>query len=364
MSVVKDTEMTIAAVLPAELEGFSKDNDFCSSLADALVRGWIRMAGGEAIDVACFVTANPSRGAINDLAAIAPRWSGSALPVVISPSPLSESKQQALRNAELAFFDASGNAWLETPGIFVDRRGMAASLDWTDQKPARPAAGIFSDKATIVSRMLLQGQPLGIRELSDAASDAGFALSSGFVSKVAGSLERKRYAKRSDGKMVLSNHEGLLADWSDAYRRMHHPRPRGWYLHAADASSTRDTVGQLIEGHGALAGLAAASVSDGFAMFDVVDVYARNLPAVETALETAGALRVDRGANVNVSVPKYKVSAFFGLQSRNGINITSDLQTFLDLQLQPRRGREAAEHLMETRLKHLSEGNWAEGDGA
>lgn len=354
----------ITAALPtAKLEGFSEDRDFCSSIAEALIRGKIRAAGSKPVNVACFVLAAPSRGMIVDLAAIASRWSGDAVPVAISRSALSGAKQRALREAGIAFFDAAGNAWLEAPGFIIDRRGLKIPNEKSGQRPLH-SAGIFSDKATIVSRALLQSRPLGIRELSAAAADAGFPLSPGFVSKVVRSLEERRYIKRLDGKVQLMNRKELIADWAEAYAGMRHPRPQGWYLHAADADSARDAASKIVGEHGVLAGLAAASMIDGFAMFDAVDVYARNLDAVKEALEAAGAVRVERGANVNVSVPRYKVSAFYGSREHDGITTTSDLQTYLDLHLQPRRGREAAEHLIETRLQHLLNDNSTERQGA
>ena len=123
-----------------------------------------------------------------------------------------------------------------------------------------------------------------VRELSAAAGDAGFPMSPGFASKVVHALEERRYARRSGGKVLLANRPALLADWAEAYRGMRHPRPAGWYLHAASAERARDAVGEAVGGAGALAGLAAASLTCGYAMFDAVDVYARDLAAVEGAL--------------------------------------------------------------------------------
>ena len=155
------------------------------------------------------------------------------------------------------------------------------------------------------------------------------------------------------GKVKLANREALVADWADAYRGMRHPRPQGWYLHAASTEEARDSVGGILGESGVLAGLAAVSLYDGFAMFDAVYAHARDLALVEDALEAVGAVPVERGANVNVSVPRYKVSAFHSLREFGRIAATSDLQTYLDLQLQPRCGREAAERIMEMRLRRM-----------
>lgn len=354
MGVMEEARSSMERALPAaSLEGLAADPGFGSSLAEALARGRVRVPGGTPADICCIVVYSPSRGAISDLAAIAPQWSGNALPVVVALSALSEAKQQALRDTGLAFVDRAGNAWIEAPGVIVDRRGMEAPSTEAGRGKGKAAAGVFSDKATIVTRLLMDGRALGVRELSAAADDAGCSLSPGFASKVVRSLEEERYARRSGGKVLLVNRSGLLADWVEAYRGMRHPRPAGWYLHAAGAENARGAVGRAVGDAGALAGLAAASLGGCYAMFDAVDVYARDLAAVEAALEAAGAVRVERGANVNVSVPRYKASAFFGAREADGIRVTSDLQTYLDLQLQPRRGREAAEHLMETRLAPL-----------
>lgn len=69
-----------------------------------------------------------------------------------------------------------------------------------------------------------------------------------------------------------------------------------------------------------------------------------------------GARRVERGGNINVSLPYYRVSAFYDAQMPKGSARTaSDIQLYLDLYDFPVRGREQAEHLYERRLRPMIE---------
>jgi hypothetical protein len=56
-----------------------------------------------------------------------------------------------------------------------------------------------------------------------------------------------------------------------------------------------------------------------------------------------------------LSVPHYRVSAFYGKRRIGGLWMASDLQLYLDLYDYPLRGREQAEHLFERRLLPIFE---------
>ena len=96
---------------------------------------------------------------------------------------------------------------------------------------------------------------------------------------------------------------------------------------------------------------AGASLIVRYADFDSVDVYVRNTEVAEAMARDLNAREVERGANLRISLPYYRISAFFGSQEVSGLSLVSDLQLYLDLYDYPLRGREQAEQLFERRLR-------------
>lgn len=280
----------------------------------------------------------------------------SAIPVIASPY-LSPSSQQLLRDAHAAFIDYAGNAWLTASGIHIDRRGFA-----NPGKEERGQRDIFSDKASLVLRTLLvAGSPMGVREIASTVSskDERIRLTPGYVSKVVGELARRGYAARRDEKVVLRHARELLSDWTAAYRGRRRPVPASYFIIAPSTEELLPRVAEAFDVRGAdyvFTGHAGASLVDRYTAFDVAEIYVRDLEDVTPTLADLGARRVERGGNVNLSVPYYRESAFFDRQmSKGGMKVVSDLQLYLDLYDYPVRGREQAEHLYERRLRSLIE---------
>ena len=88
-----------------------------------------------------------------------------------------------------------------------------------------------------------------------------------------------------------------------------------------------------------------------YAEFDSVDVYVRETEVAEAMARDLNAREVQRGANLRISLPYYRISAFFGRQEVGELSLVSDLQLYLDLYDYPLRGREQAEQLFERRLR-------------
>jgi len=291
-----------------------------------------------------------------ELARLAPAGEGSSIPVIAS-AYLSPASQQLLRDANAAFIDYAGNAWLVVPGIHIDRRGFA-----NPGKEERGQRDLFSDKASLVLRTLLVARsPMGVREIASSVSskDERIRLTPGYVSKMIGELERRGYVSRSAEKIKLRHADELLRDWTSAYRGRRRPVPASYFVLAPSAEDLLPRIAEAFHAKGAdyvLTGHAGASLVDRYTAFDVADVYVREPEDVVSALADLGARRVERGGNVNISVPYYRESAFYDRQmSKGGIKVVSDLQLYLDLYDYPVRGREQAEHLYERRLRPLVE---------
>lgn len=269
-------------------------------------------------------------------------------PVLFS-SYFSEPKQRYLQDMGANYIDAVGNAHIIAPGVFIDCSG---------KKPKSTASSVqsfFSDKATLVPRLLFPGEAMGVRQMSQCLSDSGFPLSPGYVSKTIASLEQAHYAVQAEGrKTKLVARKLLLDDWSEAYR--HKARAHsgeGWFLPEPDAALLAETVGAAVAEVGALTSLAGAHFVDPFAAFSAVDIVPKRYAAVCEALRALGAEPVERGANINVLDPVYPVSSFYGVRTVEGVSVVSDLQLFLDLSCQSQRGSESADHLFDRKIKPI-----------
>lgn len=269
-------------------------------------------------------------------------------PFLIAPS-FSEAKQSYLRERRMNYLDAAGNAWVETTDILIDRRGKKPSSSQSEL-PQDP----FSDKATLVARLLFSGGTWGIRQIGSTLASQGFRLSPGYVSKILTTLAERRYAIKSPQGVRLINRNLLLQDWAETYQRKNRrTRNEGWFLPEPDAHTLSLTVGKALGDAGALTDRAGAYLIDAYASFDTVDVIPHDHAAVRSVLESLGAQQVERGANINLKSSPYALSSFYGMRWINGVPVVSDLQLYLDLCCQPQRGREAADHLYDRAIRPL-----------
>ena len=254
---------------------------------------------------------------------------------------LSSSRQEFLRESDVPFFDLAGNAWIVSDAVHIDRRGFPNPF--SEQRRAR---GPFSDKASLVLRALIASGPGGgVRSIAEQAG-----LSAGYVSKVVQELEERGYVARREEGLALRNGQELLQDWVRAYRK-HWIERRGYFVPVARAQAVMDAIREAsISDEYAFAVHAGASLVAPYAEFDVVDVYVHSIDVAVGLASQLGAREVERGANLRVSVPYYRVSAFFDRQEAAGLPVVSDLQLYLDLYDYPLRGREQAEQILERRL--------------
>jgi len=256
---------------------------------------------------------------------------------------LSPSRQSLLRERGVPFFDLAGNAWITDASTLIDRRGFPNPF--LEQRRSRNP---FSDKASLVLRSLISSGPgRGVRGIAEEVD-----LSPGYVSKVVQELERRGYVARQEDGLALRHGQELLQDWVSAYRKRS-VETRSYFVSATSAKAVMDAMERSLQhardGY-ALTLQAGASLMVPYADFDTVDVYVRTLEAAGALARDLGAREVQRGANLRISLPYYRVSAFFDRQEAAGLWAVSDLQLYLDLYDYPLRGREQAEQLFERRL--------------
>jgi hypothetical protein len=249
-----------------------------------------------------------------------------------------------LRKRQVSYVDCLGNAWIDLPGLYVNRQGATQR-----QARKRSRIGVFSDKATLVLRVLLETNGIGVRAIAEKARERGFTLSPGYVSKTLSELDRLGYLTRKDNSFKLQEVKGLLEEWALAYRQLNGVRREGYFIAAVDATvllSELTSELNLNKARYLLTGLAGAYHVDRYATFDSIDLYVQDTNRMAALLGGLGARKVERGANITVHEPRYPVSAWYGGQEVDGTWAASDLQLYLDLQHEPHRGLEQSEHLL------------------
>ena len=180
-------------------------------------------------------------------------------------------------------------------------------------------------------------------------------VSLGLVNKIVRHLREERFLAGSDDRgFQVSDPLGLLLAWRDAYRMdLHHQSGYFTLLNSrkqleALSSAFTSSDGKLVYAGFSAAGIQAPHVREPKTWVYVSD---NELPAFEKILQ---AKPVESGANLIVLVPSDDgVFAYSdgGLIEGLPIACTNLVQTYVDLWHSGGRGQEAAEALLEQRIK-------------
>ena len=256
-----------------------------------------------------------------------------------------------------SWFDLAGNCRLEVPGVLlIERSGRLPA-----PTVGRARASLRSPEAGRVVRALLAPGNAGRRwtqrgivqhfgELSVPVPFPRLAL----VNKVVQHLREEAFIEQLPGRVFrVRDHEGLLRAWRDAYRHDRYGR-RSWFtlLRGSALDERLRGFDLTAEGRGR-AQYAAFSAAESQApavrqprTWLMVD------PFGETALMNAiDAKPVDSGENVVALVPD-DPGVFYEPEIKAGrLPCTNAVQTYIDLSHAGSRGDEAAEAVLQQRLK-------------
>lgn len=284
------------------------------------------------------------RMALHQLRNYVAHFGKDAMPVFIAPY-LSPESQALCREEGAGYLDLHGNARIVFDSVFIER-----IVTGRPSAERRALKSLFKPKSAQVLRLLLRkpSRAWRVAELAEAAS-----VSMGHVSNVRSGLLAREWAQVSEDGLYLSQPDALLDAWRDEYEPPAGKRT-GFYtiLHggaldeaARHALSPRPEIGKAI-----LASFSAAQWLAPYGRTGSRYFYAdaAGLEKLKASLKLAPA---SRGENVVVTLPKDE--GLFGdvEEPAPGIFCTSAVQTYLDLAVAGERGREAAEHLRQERLK-------------
>ncbi|MEO7427060.1 MAG: type IV toxin-antitoxin system AbiEi family antitoxin [Fibrobacteria bacterium] len=251
-----------------------------------------------------------------------------------------------------SWFDLAGNHFIDVPGLL--------QLSHTGNEPAharpRPSANLGTAEAARIIRALLAapsiGKPWTQRELREACSPE---VSIGLVNKVVRHLREEDVLSPGDDEgFRMRDPMKLLAAWRDAYRFKRHSRIG--YFTLMQGKTLQSALAQL----GARAAGGAA-----YAVFSAAENQAPHVRQPKTWLyvrsrdlslleKLAEAKTVDSGENMVVLVPEDE-GVFYsgeGADKQAGrLGCTNIIQTYVDLWHAGGRGQEAAEALLNQRIK-------------
>jgi rhodanese-related sulfurtransferase len=251
-----------------------------------------------------------------------------------------------------SWLDLAGNHRLDVPGLL--------RLQHTGNEPVharpRPTANLSTPEAGRVLRALLLPDNAGMRWTQrEMQKHCEPNVSLGLVNKVVRHLRDEAFIETGeDGGFRLRDPLKLLFAWRDAYRFDRHER-RGYFT-LSQEKKLRDALALLDLRTGGFAAYAA---------FSAADLQAPHVRQPKTWLyvreqdislfeELVEAKRVDSGENLVVLIPNDDGVFYLGdggTMGDNRMRCTNVVQTYVDLCHCGGRGEEAAEALLNQRLK-------------
>jgi hypothetical protein len=264
--------------------------------------------------------------------------------VVIAPY-VSPASQELCREANVGFLDFEGNCRLVFDGVFIER---AVPL-----KPAterREIKSIFATKSAQLLRLLLR-DPKRPWKVADLAEQAGVSL--GHVSNVRHALIDREWARSDPDGLVLTRPDALLDSWRAVYKR-----PEGRQLPfytTLHGSALQQRLPEILaqanrKGNAMLASFSAAQWLAPYARTHTNHFYvdAQGLSILKEGLALTSPSRGE-----NIAVLQIDDRGLFqdAVEPAPRVRCTSPVQTYLDLYVAGERGREAADHLREEKLK-------------
>lgn len=251
-----------------------------------------------------------------------------------------------------SWFDLAGNYLINIPGVL--------QLRHTGNPPVhevpRPTATLRTPEAGRIVRALLAPENAQMRWTQRSMqNECQPGVSLGLVNKVVRHLREEAFIEASDdGGFRLSDPMKLLFAWCEAYRFDRHGR-RGYFT-LLQSPKLRDALARLGLETGGFAAYASFSAAE-FQAPHVrqpktwLYVHPREIARFERLVE---AKPVDSGENLVVLTPQDDGVFYLGDGGTMGdhrLACTNAVQTYVDLSHSGGRGEEAAEALLEQRLK-------------
>lgn len=266
--------------------------------------------------------------------------------LILAAPYLSPETREICKAENIGYFDLEGNVRINLDNLFIERI-----------VPTRPAAdtrhlkSLFKPKSARILRTLLR-QPAKSWKVIDLAKDAEVSI--GLVSNVRTALLEREWAIETAEGIVLL-HPGMLLDaWRDAYEP-----PPGQRVNFYTIKSPKELETAHLNPphkdppHITRAAFSAAAWLAAYGRVSTQYFYV-DLTGYKFLKDQLDLSQVERGENVVVTVLGDIGPLRDSVEAAPGIICTSPVQTYLDLWALGERGREAADHLRDTKLPWLT----------
>ena len=266
-----------------------------------------------------------------------------AYPIFMAPY-ISPEAAALCAEEDIGYVDFSGNCRLSTPPLFIQKEGHPNQ--YLEQRPLR---SLYSPKSERVLRTLLAlHDPKKSWTLERLAKES--AVSLGLVAKVCKLLADKEWIKPDYGWSYLAKPMDLLKDWAQNYS--FDRNTERFFYSMEDISEIERKLGvmaKMAPKNAALASFSAASILAPMVRYQ--RAYAYVMPqAMPGVISTLKLKEVTSGHNLVLLEPYDE-----GVFDHPGPikEVTSPVQTYLDLVSSKSRGEEAAEFLLNQVIKKV-----------
>lgn len=261
---------------------------------------------------------------------------------VIGALFLSDESQNICKDAGFGFIDVAGNCFLQFNNFYIQIQGKVNPFPTT-----RLLRSIFSPKSTRALRVLLRypHQKWYVKELSNEAQ-----LSLGQTSNIKKRLLEYDWIEETDeGKIRLINPAALLSNWSEHYDYKNNTIR---YFYTSDNVVNFELrLSEYLnktKTEYAFTMTSGASRVAPFLRYNRVFCYIKN--NIDEIIHHLNMKEVTSGANIIFMKP-YDEGVFYNTQVIDNFIIVSDIQLYLDLKKFKERGEEAAEFILNERIK-------------
>lgn len=267
--------------------------------------------------------------------------SSDAVPLVMAPY-LSEQARAVCKEEGVGYADFLGNMHLVFDTVYIDRQ--VADRPEPERRTLR---SLSKPKTARILRLLLR-DPSHAWRVTDLA-EAG-DVSVGMVSTVGKVLRERGWAEQTAGGLMLIDPDDLLDSWAEEYVPPRTEELRLYtHLHG-EALLDRIRSATSRDGRFVLAGFSAADWLAPYVRQTTTYFYADDQGA--TALREALDLTLAaKGANCVIRIPEEDGVLEDRVEAAEALQVTSPVQTYLDLLQLGERGREGAQHLRSQRLR-------------
>jgi len=265
---------------------------------------------------------------------------------VFAATFISEESKQICNENDIGFIDLAGNCLFKFENVYISIEGHPNPYPNT-----RPLKSIFATKSTRVLRVFLCN-PKKEWFVRDIAKEANISLGQAFNIKQR-LLEFEFIEATGSGKnskIKLKKSEQLLREWSKNYTYRKN-KIRNFYSMDDVGFLERKLNDYFKENQISYAFTLTSGASRvaPFLRYKRIFTYVNN--NVDHIVKDLNFKEVSTGSNISFLEP-YDEGIFYYLQEVNDVKVVSDIQLYLDLQGYMKRGEEAAEFLLESRLKN------------